>query len=128
MKKPPFALTKKPGDVYGFSIVLIFLSLLLVYINLLNRPSGDLYVSVYIENNYVNQYSLYQNQSITFEQAEYPVLLGDIILAIEDQKIRVEQETSPLNICSEQGWINTPGMPLICAPNYFMAVIEAPKI
>ncbi len=127
MKHKPFTLTKKPGDVYGFSILLIFLSLLLVYINLLNRPGGDLYVSVYIENALVNQYSLYENQTITFEEEDYPILLGDIVLAIEGQQIRIEQETSPLNVCSEQGWVRTPGLPLICAPNYFMAVIEAPR-
>lgn len=127
MTKKPFKLTKKPGDVYGFSILLVFLSLLLVYINLLNRPGGDLYVSVYIENTLINQYSLYENQTITFDQGTYPILLGDIVLEIEDQQIRIEKETSPLNVCSEQGWVRTPGLPLICAPNYFMAVIEAPK-
>ena len=127
MKKPPFALTKKTGDVYGFSIILIFLSLLLVYINLLNRPGGDLFVSVYIENQLINQYSLYEDQSLTFSKETYPILLGDIVLAIDDEQIRIEEETSPLNICSQQGWVSTPGLPLICAPNYFMAVIEAPK-
>lgn len=127
MKNKAFKLTKKPEDVYGFSIIMVFLSLLLVYINVLNRPGGDLYVSVYIENAFIQQYSLYENQTITFEQESYPILLGDIILAIENEQIRIEQETSPLHVCSEQGWVRTPGLPLICAPNYFMAVIEAPK-
>jgi hypothetical protein len=112
--------------VYAFSILLLALSLLLSLINIYNRPSGDLFVSVYIENQLVNQYSLYEKQTLTFEQTTYPILLGDIVLAIEDQRIRIEQETSPLNVCSEQGWVATPGLPLICAPNYFMAVIEAP--
>lgn len=127
MKLKPFSLTKKSGDVYGFSFILILLSLLLVYINLLNRPGGDLYVSVYIENAFIRQYSLFENQTITFAEEDYPILLGDIVLAIEDQQIRIVEETSPLNICSEQGWVRTPGLPLICAPNYFMAVIEAPR-
>lgn len=127
MKLKPFSLTKKSGDVYGFSFILILLSLLLVYINLLNRPGGDLYVSVYIENAFIRQYSLFENQTITFAEEDYPILLGDVVLAIEDQQIRIVEETSPLNICSEQGWVRTPGLPLICAPNYFMAVIEAPR-
>jgi hypothetical protein len=124
--KPNFTLKKKTADVYAFSILLLALSLLLSLINIYNRPSGDLFVSVYIENQLVNQYSLYEKQTLTFEQTTYPILLGDIVLAIEDQRIRIEQETSPLNVCSEQGWVATPGLPLICAPNYFMAVIEAP--
>ncbi len=124
--KPNFTLKKKTADVYAFSILLLALSLLLSLINIYNRPSGDLYVSVYIENQLVNQYSLYEKQTLTFQQTTYPILLGDIVLAIDDQRIRIEQETSPLNVCSEQGWVATPGLPLICAPNYFMAVIEAP--
>lgn len=124
--KPNFTLKRKTADVYAFSILLLALSLLLSLINIYNRPSGDLYVSVYIENQLVNQYSLYEKQTLTFQQTTYPILLGDIVLAIDDQRIRIEQETSPLNVCSEQGWVATPGLPLICAPNYFMAVIEAP--
>lgn len=124
--KPKFTLKKKTADVYAFSFLILALSLLVSFINIYNRPAGDLYVSVYIENQLVNQYSLYEKQTLTFEQSTYPVLLGDIVLAIEDQRIRIEQETSPLNVCSEQGWVSTPGLPIICAPNYFMAVIEAP--
>jgi hypothetical protein len=126
--KPNFTLKKKTADVYAFSIFLLALSLLLSFINIYNRPSGDLYVSVYIENQLVNQYSLYEKQTVTFEQTTYPILLGDIVLAIDNQRMRIEEETSPLNVCSEQGWVATPGLPLICAPNYLMAVIEAPII
>jgi hypothetical protein len=126
--KPKFTLKKKTADVYAFSILLLALSLLISFINIYNRPTGDLYVSVYIENQLVNQYSLYEKQTLTFSQSTYQVLLGDIVLAIEDQRIRVEQETSPLNVCSNQGWVATPGLPIICAPNYFMAVIEAPIV
>ena len=126
--KPNFTLKKKTADVYAFSVLLLALSLLISLINIYNRPTGDLYVSVYIESQLVNQYSLYEKQTITFESSTYPVLLGDIVLAIDDQRIRIIQETSPLNVCSEQGWVATPGLPLICAPNYFMAVIEAPIV
>lgn len=124
--KKPFPLQKNAFDVYVFSLFMIALSLLISFSNLYNRPGGDLYVSVYIENELIDQYSLYEDQSITFSQATYPVLLGDIVLGITDQRMRIEQETSPLNVCSEQGWVSSPGLPIICAPNYFMAVIEAP--
>jgi hypothetical protein len=38
--------------------------------------------------------------------------------------MKIIEETSPLNICSQQGWVETPGLPLVCAPNFFLAVIE----
>jgi hypothetical protein len=106
---------------------MVLTSLLITLTNVYNRPSGDLFVSVYIETMLVDQYSLYDNQTIVFSQATYPILLGDVTLEITNERIRVEKETSPLNICSAQGWVGTPGLPIICAPNYFMAVIEAPR-
>ncbi|MFZ9782127.1 MAG: hypothetical protein ACO3C8_02780, partial [Bacilli bacterium] len=99
--KKIFALKKKPGDVYAFSILMMVLSMLIVFTNIYNRPGGDLFVSVYIENQYINQYSLYTEQEIRFSQATYPVLLGDIVLAIEAERMRIVEETSPLNICSQ---------------------------
>jgi hypothetical protein len=125
--KKPFPLIKQTADVIAFSLLLIATSLLITVTNLYNRPGGDLYVSVYIENTLIDQYSLYEDTSIRFTQEAYPVLLGDIVLGIDNQRMRILEETSPLNVCSNQGWIATPGLPLICAPNYFMAVIEVPK-
>jgi hypothetical protein len=125
--KKPFPLNKKTADVYAFSFLMVLTSLLITLTNVYNRPSGDLFVSVYIETTLVDQYSLYDNQTIVFSQATYPILLGDVTLEITNERIRVEKETSPLNICSAQGWVGTPGLPIICAPNYFMAVIEAPR-
>jgi hypothetical protein len=125
--KKPFALNKKTADVYAFSFLMVLTSLIITLTNVYNRPSGDLFVSVYIETTLVDQYSLYDNQTIVFSQTTYPILLGDITLEIANERIRVEKETSPLNICSAQGWVGTPGLPIICAPNYFMAVIEAPR-
>jgi hypothetical protein len=125
--KSPFSLIKKTADIYAFSFLIIVTSLIIAVTNIYNRPSGDLFVSVYIETVLIDQYSLYDNQTITFEKTTYPILLGDVVLEITNQRMRIEKETSPLNICSAQGWVGTPGLPIICAPNYFMAVIEAPR-
>lgn len=125
--KKTFPLMKQTADVIAFSLLMITTALLITITNLYNRPGGDLYVSVYIENTLIDQYSLYEDNEVRFLQADYDVLLGDIVLGIANQRIRILEETSPLNVCSNQGWIATPGMPLICAPNYFMAVIEVPK-
>jgi hypothetical protein len=122
-----FALEKKPADTYTFSVMMVVIASLIAITNLFNRPVGDLFVSVYIEQQLINQYSLEDDQNLTFLQADYPILLGDIVLAIEDQRMRIIQETSPLNVCSQQGWVGSPGLPIICAPNFFMAVIETPR-
>jgi hypothetical protein len=122
--KKPFTLKKTPRDTYTFSLLLILLSILIAWTNLVNRPSGDLFVSVYIESRLVQQYSLYDNQTLTYQPNEFPTLQGPLSLEINAQRIRIAEETSPLNICSKQGWVDEPGFPLLCAPNQFMAVIE----
>ena len=44
--------------------------------------------------------------------------LGYVVILYDQSKkqIKIDQETSPYNICSKQGWSDT--KPIICLPNY----------
>lgn len=117
---------KKNGfDVYVFNLLVLLTALILVVTNLYNRPQGVMVVNVYVETEKIDQLSLYEDISKVYLKEDYPIFLGDITLEISNQRVRVEKETSPLHYCSIQGWVENPGMPIICAPNYFMVVIEA---
>jgi hypothetical protein len=122
--KSLFTLQKKPQDVYAFSIFLVIISITFSLTQLYNLPQGDMFVSVYIESILVEQYDLYEDSTIEFLPQNHPSLLGPLTLAITNERIKIIEETSPLNICSQQGWVDTPGLPLVCAPNFFLAVIE----
>jgi hypothetical protein len=122
--KSLFTLQKKPQDVYAFSIFLVIISITFSLTQLYNLPQGDMFVSVYIESILVEQYDLYEDSTIEFLPQDHPSLLGPLTLAITNERIKIIEETSPLNICSQQGWVDTPGLPLVCAPNFFLAVIE----
>ena len=122
--KSLFTLQKKPQDVYAFSIFLVIISIIFSLTQLYNLPRGDMFVSVYIESILVEQYDLYEDSTIEFLPQDHPSLLGPLTLAITNERIKIIEETSPLNICSQQGWVDTPGLPLVCAPNFFLAVIE----
>ena len=122
--KPLFTLQKKPNDVYALSIFLVVISIVFSLTQLYNLPKGDLFVSVYVESKLVEQYDLYEDATIEFLPEDHPSLLGPLTLAIQNQRMKIIEETSPLNICSQQGWVETPGLPLVCAPNFFLAVIE----
>jgi hypothetical protein len=124
LKKPLFSLNKKPQDVYALSVFLILTSLIIAFTHLYNAPSGDLFVSVYMDTVLVDQHSLYVDQTIRYLPEDYDHLLGPLSLEIKNESMRIVEETSPLNICSEQGSVRSPGLPLICAPNAFLAVIE----
>lgn len=53
--------------------------------------------------------------------------LGEVYIEVKDQKIRVERETSPYNLCSIQGWVSSSMVPITCLPNHILIVIVAPQ-
>lgn len=53
--------------------------------------------------------------------------LGEVYIEVQDQKIRVERETSPYNLCSIQGWVSSSMVPITCLPNHILIVIVAPQ-
>ena len=49
---------------------------------------------------------------------------NDLIIEYKNNKVRVKEETSPQNICSEQMWSNSPLNPITCLPNNLVIIIE----
>lgn len=43
--------------------------------------------------------------------------LGDVAIVVRDGKIKVEEETSPLHLCSKQGFIDNSTESIVCLPN-----------
>lgn len=73
----------------------------------------------------------YQNKEVLrkdlSENATYTLkgTLGEVIIEIQDQAVRVEKETSPYHLCSIQGWVKQAYQPIICLPNEMIIQIEA---
>ena len=73
----------------------------------------------------------YQNEEVLrkdlSENATYTLnaTLGDVIIEVKDNAVRVEKETSPYHLCSIQGWVNNVNQPIICLPNEMIIQIEA---
>ncbi len=59
------------------------------------------------------------------KDGEYTVngLLGDVVLEVKDNKIRVKSENSDKHICSKEGYIGDSGKSLICLPNKIIVKI-----
>lgn len=51
--------------------------------------------------------------------------LGKVNIEVKDKKVRVEKETSPLHLCSIQGWVSSSNEPIVCLPNHIVVQIEA---
>jgi len=57
---------------------------------------------------------------------EYKVMgyNGEMTIRTKDNKIKVEEEDSPLHICSKQGWIENSYEVIVCLPNKVLIKIE----
>ena len=76
-------------------------------------------VVVKVKDEEVLRVSLWKN-------ATYSVMgkLGEVMIEINDGKVRVEKENSPYHYCSIQGYVSDPSTPIICLPNEVVVRIE----
>jgi hypothetical protein len=118
------------------SVILIVALVITSNFYMAQYNSGNLVVNVYISYKLHDEYSLEwskleenKNYEIVLKKEQYDVLLDDMLILVNKKKgIKVEEETSPRKICSSQGWVNSPGVPLICLPNQVYIVIESSSI
>ena len=51
--------------------------------------------------------------------------LGPVKVEVNDEKVRVEKETSPYHLCSIQGWVDDVNRPIVCLPNNIVVEIRS---
>ena len=93
-------------------IAFIILLALVLYLGLnLMKKEGNI-ASIYYEDDLLITVDLNIDK-------EYVVSgqLGDVILEVQNGKIRVKEENSPRHLCSLQGYTNSSSKPIICLPN-----------
>lgn len=102
--------------------VIVLLSFILMNL-LLSTESDEKYAVIYYEGNEVERIDL---KAIT-DTKEYIVMgkNGPVYIEAEPGKVRVTEETSPLHLCSVQGWSDSPIQPIVCLPNKIVIKIES---
>lgn len=104
-------------------VVLVFVFSLMIYIFsdyiFDAMTSEQLQAVIYVYDEEYGRYSIDKDQEITISGQ-----LGDVVVEIKDAKVRIMTETSPLHVCSLQGWVDRAYVPLICLPNYVIVQIE----
>lgn len=107
--------------VYGLTIlVLVSVVIAMVSFSLGNAKQ----VTIHYNNELIYTMYLDQNEEYLMQQNQFELLLGDLIVEVKDSKVRVKQETSPHNYCSQMGWVSLKGTSIICAPNYVVVTIQ----
>lgn len=84
--------------------------------------SDSLIAVVYHRDRVYARLNLQQDQTITV-----PGELGDVVVEVKDNRVRIQTETSPLHICSLMGWVDKANMTLTCLPNHVYIIIENAK-
>lgn len=97
-------------DIRLIIILLFVVSLIFIFINV-TKEDGSI-AEVYYEDEMILSIDLSVD-------GEYIVdgELGDVVLEVKDNMIRVKNENSPKNICSKEGFIGDSSRTLVCLPN-----------
>lgn len=96
-------------------IIIVIIAILLL---LLIRGKTGSYAYVYYENKVIKKIDLNIDEIYTVSGYN-----GDIVIEVKNKSIAVIKETSPLNICSKQGFVKTSIEPIICLPNKIIVKI-----
>ena len=103
-------------------IIVILFSLLIITGFHHFQKEGDKQALVYYKNELVLKIDLTINEKIEHKVKGYN---GDILIISQSGKVKVEQENSPLHLCSKQSWIKESYETIICLPNKVVIKIEA---
>lgn len=100
---------------YLLIFVLVIVALFFIIINQKNVGTT---AAVYYDSKEVLRFSLSEDNT-------YTVLgdLGDVVIEVKNNKVRIIEETSPNNICSKMGYIENSGESLVCLPNKIVVTI-----
>lgn len=104
--------------------ILIFILVIIFGVLLLFGDDNKKQALVYYENDLVLTIDL----SLMGEN-EYKVMgyNGEMIIKTQNNKIKVEEENSPLHLCSKQGWIENNYEVIVCLPNKIVIKIDDQK-
>lgn len=132
----------KKTDIILLSVIALFAIFGMLYVNKIQKDSilTDGIAFVIYRNEPILEISLEDGSYIIIkDQFVYSVDETNNIYVVEGDNgpvtiehgikgVRVIDETSPENICQQQGWTASPLKPLTCLPNNLIIVIMDPNI
>lgn len=114
--------------IYGISLILI-IGLLIVSNIVTSKANGNIkYAIVTIEGKQKYKLDMSKDTELVLTKEKYSSLLGEMIIEIKDNKVRVKKEESPLHYCSMQGWVDSVAQPIVCLPNAVIVTIMGQSI
>lgn len=99
-------------------IWLLIISLIFICFLLFTKKDGNIAL-VYYDNQLIKTVPL-DIDNIYLVQGE----LGDVIIEVKNNKIKVEDENSPKHLCSKQGFVSSSYESIVCLPNKIVIKIK----
>lgn len=114
--------------IYILSFLLI-IGLLITSNIVTSKAEGKVkYAIVTIEGQQKFKLNMNEDKELVLSVEKYPSLLGEMIIEIKDNKVRVKKEESPLHYCSMQGWVDSVAKPIVCLPNGVVITIMGQEV
>lgn len=102
-------------------LVLSVIGVILLFYVKKNESNENKMALVYFENNKILEIDLTHHDEKEYTVSGYN---GDVLIKTSYGKIKVEQENSPLNLCSKQGYISSSYESIVCLPNKIVIKIK----
>ena len=117
-------------DVVVYILSLVLIVCLLIVSNILtSKANGEVkYAVVTIQGKQKFKLDMSQDTEIVLSEDKYPSLLGEMIIEINNNRVRVKKEESPLHYCSMQGWVDSVAKPIVCLPNAVIVTIMGQEV
>ena len=106
-------------DLLVYSISFCVIVVLLIVTNVVTNKAkgGVLYAVVTINGEQTFKLDMREDKEIVLSPNKYSSLLGEMVIEVKNEKVRVKKEESPLRYCSRQGWVDSVARPIVCLPN-----------
>ena len=102
-------------------VVILSITIVLVFLRFIMDNQNAKTAIIYYNNEVIKTIDLSLQ-----ETKEYTVTgeNGPVVIEVNNGKIRVKQENSPLHICSKQGYISKSTETIVCLPNKIVIQIK----
>lgn len=105
-------------------IIVIILIIIIIYLFMNLKKENGKIATVYYDNNIALTIDLTKKQKQEFDVLGYN---GNVHIVANYGKVKVEEEKSPKNLCSKQGFISSSNQSIVCLPNKIVIKINSSK-
>ena len=110
------------NDIKLIIIILIIAIMILIVIAISDNNKNTKKALIYYDNNLIKTIDLNVEETKEYTVEGYN---GEVKIIVENGKIKVDEENSPLHLCSKQGFIEKNYESIVCLPNKIIIKITS---